>query len=543
MTANLNANNARIAARHGRIARARIALCLVIGVALAVGMACSSDEKAPASASPTVAASQPPASAAAAGWQTGTPESQGIDSVRLAQALREIRDRGLNVHSAMIIRDDVVVLDAYFYPYDGETAHQLASVAKSVTTTLIGIAAGQGKLDLNQTLVSFFPDREIANRDALKDRITVRHLASMTSGLDCTDDNDEQTLMEMTRSSNWVQFALDLEVVHEPGTHFDYCSPGMHLLSAILEQATGVTALEFARTNLFAPLGIEDVLWDADPQGHTFGWAGLFLHPRDVAKLGSVWLHQGQWQGRDVVPAQWVEQSVTRQITTGRGDDYGYGWWVMPGDQGQFSAVGRGGQYIRVFPALNAIVMLTGGGIEWDDVGPLLASAVVDPVNPLLANPEGVDSLNAAVAAVAAPPEPKPVEALSEMARAISGRTFVLDPNPLDLETLRLDFDGSAEANLEATFGSSAWDTAQLPPGTVGLDGVYRIRPVGDHDLPLGLRGSWIDEQTFLLEYDQIANLDAYNILLRFDGDRLTLSAKERSHDASIQVEGRLQDS
>jgi CubicO group peptidase (beta-lactamase class C family) len=506
-------------------------------------MACSSDEKAPASTSPTVAASQPPASAAAAGWQTGTPESQGIDSVRLAQALREIRDRGLNVHSAMIVRNDVVVLDAYFYPYDGETAHQLTSVTKSVMTTLIGIAAGQGKLDLDQTLVSFFPDREIANRDGLKDRITVRHLASMTSGLDCTSDNDEQTLMEMTRSWNWVQFALDLKVVHEPGTHFDYCSPGMHLLSAILEQATGVTALEFARTNLFAPLGIENVIWDADPQGHTHGWAGLFLHPRDAAKLGSVWLHQGQWQGRDIVPAQWVEQSVKRQITTGRGDDYGYGWWVMPGDQGEFSAVGRGGQYIRVFPAMNAIVMLTGGGVEWDEVGPLAASAFVDPVNPLPSDPAGVDSLNAAVAAVAEPPEPKAVEALSEMARAISGKTFVLDPNPLDLETLRLDFDGSAEAHLEATFGSSAWDTAQLPPGTVGLDGIFRIRPVGDHDLPLGLRGSWIDEQTFLLEYDQIANLDAYNILLKFDGDRLTLVAKERSHSASIQVEGRLQDS
>jgi len=210
-----------------------------------------------------------------------------------------------------------VVVDAYFYPYDGQTVHDVASVTKSVMTTLIGIAADQGKLELDQPLVSFFPGRTIANRDAGKEHITVRHLASMSSGLDCTADYDEATLREMQASSDWVQFTLDRPMIDEPGSRFVYCSPGMHLLSAILQQATGMTALDFARQNLFEPLGIHDVIWPADPQGVTHGWGDLYMHPHDMAKLGYLWLNHGQWGGRQIVSRAWVEDSAKVQIKTG----------------------------------------------------------------------------------------------------------------------------------------------------------------------------------------------------------------------------------
>jgi CubicO group peptidase (beta-lactamase class C family) len=131
-----------------------------------------------------------------------------------------------------------VVTDATFYPYDGQTVHNVASVTKSLMTTLIGIAADQGKLDLDDTMVSFFPDRSIANLDPRKEDITVRHLASMSSGLDCTNEADELTLKEMVASPNYVQFVLDREVTWEPGKQFVYCSPAIHLLSPILQQAT-----------------------------------------------------------------------------------------------------------------------------------------------------------------------------------------------------------------------------------------------------------------------------------------------------------------
>lgn len=151
------------------------------------------------------------------GWQSSTPEQQGFDSAKIAEGLRGIRKNNIDIHSLLVIRNGVVVTDASFYPYDGSTVHEMASVTKSFMTTLIAIAADQGKLQLDQPMVSFFPDRTIANRDARKERITVRHLASMSSGLDSLGlERDEGTLTDMQGSEDWVQFALDRPVVSEP---------------------------------------------------------------------------------------------------------------------------------------------------------------------------------------------------------------------------------------------------------------------------------------------------------------------------------------
>jgi CubicO group peptidase (beta-lactamase class C family) len=228
----------------------------------------------------------------------------------------------------MIVRGDAMLLDAYFYPYDGSTYHDLASVTKSMITTLIGIAVDQGKLDLDQPMLSFFPERTIANLSELKDKITVRHLASMTAGLACNPHDDEVTLEEMRASEDWVQFALDRRVAGEPGTNFQYCGLQMHLLSAILQEATGMTALEFAHANLFGPLGITDVYWPADPQGYTHGWGDLCLHPHDMARLGSLFLHEGKWRDRQIISKDWISAATSTKIATGpdREDDYGYGW-------------------------------------------------------------------------------------------------------------------------------------------------------------------------------------------------------------------------
>ena len=244
------------------------------------------------------------------GWKNSTPEEQGIDSAVLAEGLQAIRDNDIRTHSLLVIRNGSVVIDAYFYPYDGKTPHELASVTKSLMTTLIAIAADQGKLQLDQPMVSFFPNRTIANRDPMKERIEVKHLAGMSSGLDSVGlENDEGTLREMQESQDWVQFAIDRRVVSEPGTRFVYDSPGMHILSAILQEATGMTALEFGRENLFEPLGIRDVIWPVDPQGFNYGWGDLYLYPHDAAKIGYLWLNNGVWDNEQIVSRKWVEDS------------------------------------------------------------------------------------------------------------------------------------------------------------------------------------------------------------------------------------------
>jgi len=220
------------------------------------------------------------------GWQTNTPEEQGIYSDKLADALLAMREQNVQIHSLLMIRNGYVVADATFYPYDGQTVHNVASVTKSVMTTLIGIAVDQGILNLDDKMVSFFPNRSIANPDERKDEITVRHLASMSSGLNCTAEADELTLQEMESSSDYVQFVLDRKAAWAPGEHFVYCSPAIHLLSPILQQATGTTALDFARQYLFEPLGIQEAMWLRDPQGYYDGWSNLSLVPHEMAKVG-----------------------------------------------------------------------------------------------------------------------------------------------------------------------------------------------------------------------------------------------------------------
>ena len=455
-------------------------------------------------------------------WRTSTPEEQGLDSAKLAKGLLAIRENGTNIHSLMIVRNGAVILDSYFYPYDGSTYHDLASVTKSVMTTLIGIAADQGKLSLDDPMLSFFPDRDIANLDERKQGITVRHLVSMSSGLDCTPADNEKTLREMMASPDWVQFTLDRKVISEPGARFVYCSPGMHLLSAILQKATSMTALEFARINLFEPLGIRDVYWPADPQGVTHGWGDISLHPVDMAKFGILVLHQGQWEGKQIVSRVWVGSATQMHMKgTGKVEDYGYGWWISPenAELAYFLATGNGGQKIRVVPTLNLILVTTGGGFEPSEIEPYVVAAMTDLEKPLPANPTGVASLNAALTAIAQGPEPQAVPPLPATANAISGQTFVFESNP-DLLSLRLDFDDPKGA--EAIFQLEVANEPGPRVIGVGLDGLYRSSQAGR---PIIARGTWVDAQTFVVDYNEGPGLAIYTLRMHFDGDRLIFEA------------------
>jgi CubicO group peptidase (beta-lactamase class C family) len=361
-------------------------------------------------------------------------------------------------------------MDASFYPYENTIPHKLASVTKSVMTTLIGIAADQGKLQLDQPMLSFFLDRSIVNLDDRKEQVTVRHLASMMNGFQsgCLA-GDEETLNEMRANPDWVQAALDRKMVREPGASFCYDSPGMHLLSAILQQATGMSAFEFARENLFEPLGIHEAFWQSDPQGYTHGWGDLYLKPLDAAKIGYLWLNDGAWEDRQIVSASWVADSVSAYSSAGE-DGYGYGWWIS---EDSYFALGVGGQNIRMYPSFNAIVVTTAGGYSYDQIESLLVVAFASPDEPLPANPANVARLDMVLTALAQPAEPWPSTPLPDSAAAIAGLTYVFEPNPLYVASLRLACNETSEAWLYMRLEGVdvVWP--------IGLDGKYRIAPSG----------------------------------------------------------------
>ena len=456
------------------------------------------------------------------GWRSSTPEAQGMDSEVLAQAFDYVRQHQIPIHSLLIVRNGYVVLDAYFYPFQEGQVHDVASMTKSITSTLIGIAIGEHKLSgVRQPVLSLFPERNIGNRDQQKGRITIEHLLTMTSGLDCHFDHGEITLKEMMQSKDWVQFMLGLLMAAEPGSKFEYCSGGMHLLSGIISQATGSNALEFARRELFQPLGIEGVIWPSDPDGISYGWGDLHLRPSDMAKIGYLWLNQGRWENRQIVPTEWMRAATQKHSHPNFGSgEYGYGFWVYPErNPPEYEALGRGGQRINVTPAKNIIVVFTGGEFEPGDIGKFIGESVKSNQH-LPENQAGAARLASAVSAAVRPP---PVPA-TPMSKAISGRKYIVEANPFGLKSFSLTFSGKDEAvaHLESTD-----DRVEERP--LGLDGIPRLSPGGRFGLPVALQGWWEGNSTFVFDYDEVANINSYRFRLTFVHDDVGIELSEKT--------------
>ncbi|MGD8998030.1 MAG: serine hydrolase, partial [Anaerolineae bacterium] len=361
-------------------------------------------------ASPRAAATAPPAAHWPTDeWPTSTPEEQGMDSQPLAEMFETIREREYAIDSVTVVRNGIIVADATVYPFEPGSRHIIHSCTKSIVSALIGIALDQGYLDgLDQPILDIFPGLSVSHRDADKQAITLEHLLIMASGLECRDSYlyRWRGLQEMRQSDDWVQFVLDLPMAQPPGTRLEYCNGGSFLLSAIIQETTGVSAAEFARKHLFEPLGIQEVEWLANPQGISIGWGELHMRPRDMAKIGYLYLNEGRWDGEQVVPADWVRASTRKHISGTLQEGYGYQWWVT--SDGPYMALGYAGQYIVVVPEHELVAVFTSDLAEEDFYIPqeLLNAFVIPAVKssvPLPANPEGVARLDAAGDALANP--------------------------------------------------------------------------------------------------------------------------------------------
>ena len=291
------------------------------------------------------------------GWRTSTPEEQGMDSQMLAGMVDEINERKMKVHSLLVIRNGYLVSETYFDDFQPDTRHHLQSVTKSFISTLIGIAIDQGYLTgADQRVVDLFPESAIANLDNQKQDMTLEDLLTMRSGLDCQEgDIDYQAI---TKSPDGAKYMLDKPMIETPGSRWNYCSGGYHVLSAIIQQSTGKNALDFAEQNLFKPLGISNVVWPADKAGNSTGGWGLQLTPRDMAKLGYLYLRGGQWEGQQIVSSEWVEAATQSYADVDEHFGYGYHWFTAPALAG-YAALGNYGQIILVIPESDLVIVTT----------------------------------------------------------------------------------------------------------------------------------------------------------------------------------------
>lgn len=283
-----------------------------------------------------------------------SPEAQGLSSAGIREFV-EAADQGVKVmHSFLLVRHGHVVAEGWWKPEAPEKPHVMWSLSKSFTSTAVGLAVAEGKLSVDDPVLPFFPEYAPAEASDKLQMMRVRDLLTMTTG--------HETEPKLSTDS-WEQSFLAHPVPHKPGTHFLYNSAGSHMLSAIVQKVTGQTMLDFLRPRLFEPLGIENPQWDASPQGVTIGGWGLHIRTEDIARFGQLLLQKGRWNGQQLVPAGWVEQATSKQVSNGSDPakdwDQGYGFQFWRCRHGAYRGDGKDGQFCVVLPELDAVVAMT----------------------------------------------------------------------------------------------------------------------------------------------------------------------------------------
>ena len=316
------------------------------------------------------------------GWDVASLSSVGLDESPIAQFMNDLLNNlEHKIHGILIIKDGKLVLEEYFpgyrfyhgpfTDYNRETTHDLASVSKSFTATLIGLAIDKGYINnLDQKVLDFFPEYTDLI-DSEKHTITLEHLLTMSSGLEWDETtypyaDERNDIYRLQHDSNPILSTLNKPLISEPGLQFYYNSGLTNVMGEIINKATGQRVDDFAAVNLFAPLGINEYNWYILPSGVIYTAGDLKLFPRAMAKLGELYLEKGKWKGQQVLSAWWVNESSKSQISIDQFWDYGYHWWLHTYEINSeniesFSARGWGGQNIIVFPSLDMVVVTTAG--------------------------------------------------------------------------------------------------------------------------------------------------------------------------------------
>jgi len=456
-------------------------------------------------------ASEPPA-----GLPRSTPEAQGIASSAILAFVEDAEKTVDALHSLMVVRHGHVVAEGWWGPYQRDDPHSLWSLTKSFASTGVGLAVAEGKLSLDDTVLSFFPEDAPAEPSDHLEAMRVRDLLRMSSGHH-REDIDRFSFgaseVPLTRAF------LAMPVPHKPGTHFHYNTPASHMLSAVVQKATGQTLLDYLGPRLFEPLGIPSPAWIADAQGTTMGGFGLSLRTEEIARFGQLYLQKGSWGDGRILPAGWVEAATASQTSNGSDPtsdwEQGYGYQFWRCRHGLYRGDGAFGQYCIVMPEQDAVVAITSGvrdmqavmNLVWDH---LLAGM---KAGPLAADESALGRLEQKLHGLSLPPQAG--VSISPVSRGISGKMYVFPENDGPFQAMGLEVgkettlvvrNGGGERRL--TCGRDGWRRS----GTLLVGGVEE---------PVALSGAWTADDTYTAKACFVHTSFCSTLSLRFAGDEL----------------------
>lgn len=402
-----------------------------------------------------------------------SPESQGISTQGLIDFFEAAGKSGLEFHSIMINRNGKLITEGWWEPFRKEYIHTLYSLSKSFTSTAIGMLKDEGRLTVDDKVVSFFPDKLPAKVSDNLAAMRVHDLLTMHSG----HEDDTMGPLRRGEGDDWVKTFLHLDVPREPGSHFLYNTGATYMLSAIVQQLSGENLMQFLKPRLFDPLGITGADWEEDPRGINVGGYGLRIRTQDILNFGQLYLQEGQWNGKQLLSREWVEEATKKQVNSQDNDSdwgqgYGYQFWRCK--PGCYRGDGAFGQYCIVVPEKNAVIAITsesrdmGASMQlvWDHILPAMNDAPSVEEDAMT-----LEKLRNSSQALALPVVGTSVEVSRQ--EAVNGKTFTFATNEFKAESIAFAFSGNVcdvtvmEKGQPIKFksGQGRWVTEGEKPG------------------------------------------------------------------------------
>ncbi len=447
-----------------------------------------------------------------------TPEAQGVSSTAILNFLEEAEQKIDALHSIVIVRHGKVVAEGWWSPYAADEPHMLFSLSKSFTSTAVGLAIADGKLKVDDEVLRFFPEEAPAQPSANLRAMRIRDLLTMSTG--------HHAEPAFTAAESWTKTFLAAPVAHKPGTFFLYNTPASYMLSAIVQKVTGAPLRAYLGPRLFDVIGITDPVWETSPEGISIGGYGLRLRTEDIARFGQLYLGKGEWQGRRVLPAAWVELATSRQMSNGSNPEsdweQGYGFQFWRSRHG-YRGDGAMGQYCIVLQDLDAVLVITSGvrsmpavlNHAWEKLLPAIEKG------PLPADESNHRKLTSRLAALRLPAQSgAPTAAI---ATQVSGKRFTFDANDQKIESLALEIGADGRAvTLAARLNGVDY---RIPSG-FGQWATGRFAVAAQSDEPVATSGAWVGSDTYKAIVRFTETPFALTLTLKFTNGQLVLDSE-----------------
>ncbi len=449
-----------------------------------------------------------------------TPEEEGVSSAALLAFVDEAEQKVDALHSFMLVRHGHVVAEGWWSPYAAGEPHVLFSLSKSFTSTAVGLAVSEGKLSLSDPVTKFFPFEAPADPSANLKSMRVRDLLRMSTG----QDKENIDKFPFHGDQDLVKAFMAMPVPFKPGTHFVYNTEATYMLSAIVQSVTGQTVLEYLRPRLFEPLGISGPTWESSAQGVSFGGFGLSVRTEDIARFGQLYLQKGKWNGRQLVPADWIDAATSLQTSNGSdpaGDwDQGYGYQFWRCRHGFYRGDGAFGQLCIVMPEYDAVLAVTAGtgdmpgelNVVWDKIIPVFSASA------LPADPASDRRLSDRLAGLRMAPQAG--QASSPIASRIAGKRYEFPSNPIGIEAIVLEPAVAGSAQRITMRISGAEQSLECGNGS-WIKGNLKTDP--RETLAVAVSGAWTSDDTFTAVLCEYQTPFVLTERIRFVGDEVDM--------------------